>query len=241
MDFDAILRWLHVIAGVLTLGSMGIPLLTRKGGRIHRQAGWVFVVCMAFLSLSSMWLCVCAMLGFQGESVTGRGVMSAEFGAFLFVISLLTGHSVFCGIRVLKQKRRTSPLRNPLDWAFDLSLGLGSVGLLVWGISTGSVLLIGFGVLGTLSAWRHIRLMQSVPTDKQYWWYTHMSAMIGGCIGALSAFLVINSEQFPTAVQAAVPAWVFWLAPTILGVPVLIRWRAHYRRKFSAAATAAKP
>jgi hypothetical protein len=84
-------------------------------------------------------------------------------------------------------------------------------------------------------------LLQSVPTDKQYWWYTHMSAMIGGCIGALTAFLVINSEQFPAGLQAAIPAWMFWLAPTIIGVPLIIRWRAHSRRKFAGTATAGTP
>ena len=59
-----------------------------------------------------------------------------------------------------------------------------------------------------------IQLMGSVPPETLYWWYTHTSAMIGGCIGALTVFLVINPEPFPAGIQSAVPAWVVWLAPT---------------------------
>ena len=36
----------HVIAGVVALASMIVPLVARKGGRLHRRAGWVFVIAM---------------------------------------------------------------------------------------------------------------------------------------------------------------------------------------------------
>ena len=59
-------------------------------------------------------------------------------------------------------------------------------------------------------------------------------------IAALLGCGAVEDEAIePAGFQAAVPEWVFWLAPTIIGVPVLIRWRGHYQRKFSKTATAA--
>ena len=34
---------IHVAGGSIALASMLIPLFTRKGGSMHRKAGWVFV------------------------------------------------------------------------------------------------------------------------------------------------------------------------------------------------------
>jgi hypothetical protein len=59
-----------------------------------------------------------------------------------------------------------------------------------------------------------------------------MNGMIGGCIGTLTAFLVINSEQMVDGATSGVPEWLFWLAPSLLGVPTLITWRRRYRRQF---------
>jgi len=230
---DPIIRWLHVAAGILVLVTMVLPMVTKKGGRVHRRAGWIFVISMAIVCVSSAWMCIVALAGLQGVSVTGRGVMGREFGAFLLVVTLLSGQSIFSGIRVLRHKNRTAPVGNLLDLGPPAILGLSSIGLGIWGIAEGSVLLIAFAVLGISIGVRDIRALRRVPTDKRHWWYAHMTGMFNGSVAALTAFLVINSENLPDSIRSAVPEWVFWLAPTVVMTPILIAMRRHYERKFA--------
>ena len=68
-----------------------------------------------------------------------------------------------------------------------------------------------------------------VPTHRMHWWFQHMGAMLGSCIAATTAFLVVNSGRlgFQTFALAV------WLTPTVIGVPTIALWTAYYRRRFS--------
>ena len=66
-----------------------------------------------------------------------------------------------------------------------------------------------------------------------HWWFRHMSAMLGACIAATTAFLVVNAPQAGFSRGAL----IVWLAPSIIGTPVTAIWTAYYRRRFAARAT----
>ena len=59
-----------------------------------------------------------------------------------------------------------------------------------------------------------------------------MSSMLGSCIAATTAFLVVNASRlgFETF------GFVVWLAPTIIGIPTIAIWTRYYRHKFAPAA-----
>jgi hypothetical protein len=46
-----LLLFAHVLGGGLGLASMFVPLVAKKGGRLHARAGWVFVAGMTLASL----------------------------------------------------------------------------------------------------------------------------------------------------------------------------------------------
>jgi hypothetical protein len=56
-----------------------------------------------------------------------------------------------------------------------------------------------------------------------------MSAMLGACIAATTAFLVVNAPA------AGLPrtSMIVWLAPTLVGTPATAIWTAYYKRRFS--------
>jgi hypothetical protein len=65
------------------------------------------------------------------------------------------------------------------------------------------------------------------PTEKMFWWYTHLGNMIGSYIAAWSAFSVVTLSRYLG------DAWYVWLWPTIVGVPAIVLTTAYYRRKFA--------
>jgi hypothetical protein len=61
-----------------------------------------------------------------------------------------------------------------------------------------------------------------------------MSAMLGACIAATTAFLVVNAPL------AGLPrtSMIVWLAPTLVGTPLTAIWTAYYKRRFAASGKA---
>jgi uncharacterized membrane protein len=64
----------HIAAGSIALASMLVPMLTTKGGRTHRRAGWVFVASMALVSVT-------ALIMSAGRVLSTRGLKQRPSGA----------------------------------------------------------------------------------------------------------------------------------------------------------------
>jgi hypothetical protein len=217
--------YLHIAGGAAALLSMLIPLVTKKGGLTHRRAGWVFVSGMAVVSLTALLLAGARW----ATDPTPRG---REAGAFLFFVSILTATSVSAGVRVLRAKTRTAPHRHPWDLGLPAVLTASSIAAAVYGLSTGNHLFTSFSVIGLLGGGGQLAYWRTAPSHPMHWWFEHMSSMLGACIAATTAFLVVNANNLGLQTFSL----VVWLAPTIIGVPTIAMWTRYYRRKFAPAA-----
>jgi hypothetical protein len=214
----------HIVAGSLALASMLVPLVAAKGGSLHRKSGWLFVGGMTIVSVTAFLLAGTRAL--TDPSPNGR-----RAGLFLLFVSLLTATGVSAGVRVLRAKRRTGPHRHWWDIGLPAALTAVSVVSLVYGIVTGWPLFSGFSLIGLLSGGGQLRYWLRPPSHHMHWWFEHMSAMLGSCIAATTAFLVVNAGRF----GADTFALAVWLAPTVVGVPAIALWTAYYRRRFGLA------
>jgi hypothetical protein len=81
------------------------------------------------------------------------------------------------------------------------------------------------------SAMQELRLMRTPQVDRRWWLYHHMDRMLSSYVAATTAFLV------QTGVRLAPPeiAWIFWVAPSAIGVPLIAYWKMWYRRQFEQA------
>jgi uncharacterized membrane protein len=219
---------LHVAAGSVALASMLMPLTTRKGGLTHRRAGWVFVVSMAIVSATALVLSGARLL-FDPRPE------ARDAGFFLLCVSLLTGSAVSSGVRVLRFKQRTAPRVHWWDTGLPAVLAVASAGLGAYGLLRGQVLFVVFAVIGAVSATGSLRYWLRPPGSPMHWWFEHMNSMLGGCIAAVTAFLVINAENLGMWPLAA------WLAPSVAGTPAIAIWTMYYRRRFRLTGRASTP
>ena len=211
---------LHIAAGSIALASMLIPLLTQKGGRIHRRAGWVFVCAMAVVSATALVLSA-ARLFFDPRHE------ARDAGFFLMAVSFITANAVSTGVRVLRFRTRTTVHVHWWDTGLPAVLTVFSVALGAYGIWRGQALFTAFSVIGLLSGVGALRYWLRIPTTRMHWWFEHMGAMLGGCIAATTAFLVVNANNMGLWPMVA------WLSPSIIGTPATAIWVAYYRRRFS--------
>jgi len=56
-----------------------------------------------------------------------------------------------------------------------------------------------------------------------------MGGMLGSCIAALTALVVVNASRFGTRTFAT----TIWIAVPAAGIPAIFAWTAYYRRRFA--------
>jgi hypothetical protein len=63
----------------------------------------------------------------------------------------------------------------------------------------------------------------------EWWVIAHLGSMIGSYVVLLTAFYVDNAHLFP--VLQDLPIIVFWLSPTLIAIPFLVRAIARFAPK----------
>jgi uncharacterized membrane protein len=225
MAFEDILeRFLlatHATAGGIVLISGLLAMLAKpKGGNFHKKSGRVFYFAM-------VWIFISALLT----------LILFRFKLFMLVIAAFSFYMAFSGRRVLKRKnhrRSTSMDQAVAILAMAAGIILVSYGmfqLFNHGDEIGSILSIVFGFLTFNVSFTDYRGM-TVRTSRQskmWWWYRHMSRMLGAYIAASTAFLVVNGS---TWFGERHWLWMLWLIPTIIGTPLISYWISRYRKSF---------
>src|SRR5688500_942366 len=210
---------IHIAGGTTALVSMFIPMIAKKGGTVHRRAGWVFVSGMTIVAVTALALSASRFL--TDPSPGGRIA-----GLFLFYIAVLTGGGVSAGVRALRFKARTRRHRHPWDVGVAATIAASGVMMAAFGLAIQQPLLIAFSIIGLANGGGQLAYWLRPPAHPMHWWFEHMNLMLGSCIAATTAFLVNNAGALGMPKQSL----VVWLAPTVVGVPATFVWIAYYRR-----------
>lgn len=206
MDLLDALVPLHVAGGAVALLTMLVPLSTQKGGALHRRGGRVYSWAMGLVAVTA--LLVGAVRLSAGERV--------PVTLFLTLLAIQAGGSVWAGLAALRD-------RGPLDVAVAGTVAACGVAGTIYGVAIRFPLLIGFGAL---TVFLGVRAVQSARAtlDKRGRVVAHLGSMIGASIATATAFLVVNAARLPAPIQELFPGWLFWVLPTAIGVPLLLRW-----------------
>lgn len=218
---DTFLSWSHVLAGALVLLSGLAAMIVRpKGGKWHRAIGKTYFYGMLWIAISAVGI-----------------IALFRFNLFLLVIAVFSFYMCFSGYRVLRRKKPGQ--QTWADWtgaivatlAGAVLLFIGLKGMVVKGLHPIFILCIVFGLMTALNGWGDIRIFRKKEMpERMWWWYHHMQAMIGSYIAAFSAFVVQNGDRYLPEFEHR---WLFWVAPALVGTPVIILWIRYYRKRFN--------
>lgn len=210
-------RILHIASGFTALVVAPLAMVAAKGGDAHRRWGKLFFYAMAVVAFTAI------VMGIMHPNV------------FLAMVAVFSFHMIASGYRALHLKRLHEGQRpGKLDLILQGSAGVINGGLFIWGLTnyllghrgTTTILFLVFGTIGSLMVWRNIQRFYKRSHDKHEWLYAHMAGFLGGYIATVSAFSVVNME-FIT------PAWMQWLWPTFVGVPVIVLWSRYYKKRLT--------
>lgn len=208
MNLFQLLLGIHILSGSLSL-LLGVYLLVaKKGTRIHKKIGRIFFYAMLL------------------TAVVALPMSYIHPSYFLFLIGFFTIYMLLTGVRYLK-------IRSPkdvrlIDWILTIGISLFalffvSIGIrnLMNGNSFGTVFLV-FGSLGWLFAYQDFKNYRGQSGIRNFYLTTHLQRMTGSYIASSTAFLVVNNTFLPAALA--------WLLPTLLIVPLIVRWSGKYKK-----------
>jgi hypothetical protein len=239
--FQLLLR-AHIAAGSAALILFWIPAIAPKGSRLHIRAGWFYVVCMSVVVLTALTL---SGLLFA-DPIAIRGIAAPPspaglvrfllnqrvFATFLAYLAALTLAAGWQGIWAIEKKQEPSKMRTPFSLALNIAVILGGLVVLFLGIRYGRGPLIGMSPIGPLIGVGNLSYLLRGPQSRMNWWYAHLSSMLATGIAGYTAFVVIGGGRlFPWLARTQ---WftIFWVLPSIIGVPAIFATVAYFRRKF---------
>ena len=202
-----LLLGIHVVAGNLALLSAAGAVVVTKGGRAHAWVGRAFAIGMTIIFLTAVPMTL------------------IKPNLFLFLVALFNFYLVASGW--LRAKNRSGvPTR--IEWALPTAMTLTAVGMVARGAmmladgrSMGVVLVVFAGIGGALALLDISGLRQQRFRGKERI-VGHLTRMLGGTIGAITAFIVTN-VRFE-------PAVVLWLLPSVVITPLIVYWSRRIRQ-----------
>jgi hypothetical protein len=195
----------HIAFGALALIAGLIPLLTRKGGRWHVQAGRWFLVALAMVIVTAV-----------------IGIAFFGFRAFLGVITLLSAYEAYSGYRALRI-RFTGP--DVYDALISV-VALASAALFIGYIRSvhfpwsPAVIYPTLGALLVVAAYDLVRFAFPKRWFESTWFYEHLIKMLGAYSAVVSAFSGTVLARWQPYSQ---------ILPSVLAVAAMVGFLIHFR------------
>lgn len=216
-------RWLHIIGGFTALLVFWIPIVTKKGGKIHNFVGWLYVCAMAIVSISAFY-----MGGYRVLWDEHANAERVSFSWFLIFIAILSGASGWYGIRVLRFKKRQTPHRNMMDLFVSGLLLVSGVAIGIYGVMIQSPLITYFPLLGIFLGAIQLHYWLRNPVKRMHWLFEHFGGMIACCISTVTAFTVFGA---PRLLNISSTNLLLWIMPSLILVPMLVGFNIYYGKK----------
>ncbi|GIQ70504.1 DUF2306 domain-containing protein [Xylanibacillus composti] len=220
--FD-IMRWTHIVGGFLALSVFWLPIVAKKGGRVHNNVGWVYVWAMAAVSVTAFFMGIYRLTWDAGPDAD-----AIPFSWFLLFIAILSSATAWYGVRVLRYKRRKAGHRNPVDLLFPSLLFGAGIGISIYGFAIDFPLLQYFPLLGLFLGGSQLLYWLKAPKTRSHWVVEHIVGMLSCCIATVTAFTVFGA---PRLLQVDSVSLLVWFLPTIVLVPLIIGFTIVYKRK----------
>jgi uncharacterized membrane protein len=209
MDIFKNLLYVHIFCGTISLALGLFVMITKKGNARHRLIGTVYFYSMLIAALVSFPM----------------SYLHSDY--FLFIVGVFTTYMLLSGKRYLKNKGISDV--KPIDWLLTFVMLFFGIAFIVFGIhklinnnSFGTVLIV-FGGISCLFVWRDKNNFEGKSRYRNYGLVAHIERMVASYIATVTAFLVVNNKVLPDIAA--------WLLPTLLLVPLLVKWVRKYKIK----------
>ena len=207
-----ILLAIHIFFGSIGLLTGTLNIIRKKGNKPHFLVGKLFFFSMII------------------NAIAGFIMSILHNNIFLLIVAVFSFYMVCTGQRILSLKNlAVNQKPAPIDYCLTFGMLLFGSGFIIYGGFLllnqnyfGSVMLL-FGSISIFFVRTDLHLYKGIVKFKNYWLLVHLQRMIGAYIASVTAFIV-TVHQFNLGI-------IGWLLPTVVLVPLIVKWSRHYAIK----------
>lgn len=212
MDLANILIIVHASLGGIGLTAGLISMASKKGRRLHKTAGKVFVYAM--LASAMISIPVCFMPGHENM--------------FLFAIAIFTIYLVLSGQRALLYKlNHLKNIKTWKDWLISSVMCVFGLALITEGAfkllypNGPTILFFFFGALSVFLSFQDFRFFSQKDKPATEFIARHIGQMSGAFTASFTAFLTAGLD---------LSHWLVWVLPTVFITFWIIFWTKKYTK-----------
>lgn len=210
MNLASILIIIHASLGGLGLVSGIVSMGAKKGRKLHKSSGKVFVYAMLASAIISIPVCF----------------MPGHKNMFLFAIAVFTIYLVLSGQRALLYKiKNLKKIQIWKDWLISSIMFAFGLALLTEGIfkllypNGPTVLFLFFGVASVFLSVQDFRFFANKNKSATEFIERHIGQMSGAFTASFTAFLTAGLQ---------LKHWIIWILPTVF----ISIWITYWIRKY---------
>ena len=201
---NELLLYAHIAAGFSSLTAALIAAFSKSFNLAHTwhvYSGRVFFAGMVIIFLTAVPI-----------AITNSDV-------FLLLVAVFSFYLALSGWSYAKNRKGT-PTR--LDWLRSYGMAAASIVMALYGADlllagdTNGVTMLVFSAIGGSLSISDLKIQCAGGVTGKERVIRHLNMMLAGLISTVTAFLVVNFTFDP--------AFVLWLAPTVLITPVIVIW-----------------
>jgi hypothetical protein len=210
MDTYDFMKNAHAGIGVLALITFWLSGMTRKGGAVHTASGKIYLLAMIGILLSAAGM----LAGFTER----HHPVAAAFLGYLLVI---TGTSVWCSWRAIRDKHDWSAYTGTVFKLLLVLNGLSGLAIAYIGLFVTTqmqAIITAFSLIGIANAVSMRRFAQTPPENPRWWLKEHFGAMIGNGVATHIAFLSIGLPKLLPMLSGPLLQNLAWLGPLSVSI-----------------------
>ncbi len=239
----------HIVVGAAALVLFWIPVLAKKGSRLHVGAGKAYATAMYVVSITAFFASVIVLADPIGIRRPGA-ILDPEVAEqlatrfrisslFLLMLSVLVFSSVHHGLMALRERTSPGILKTPWHRGMIVALGVLGITVGIIGVRNEAILLMIFGGISMFGAFGMFRETLPDRLDAKERLVAHLGGLIGSGIGAYTAFFAFGGSRFLAELLPGQWQVVSWIIAPVIGTIAINRLSRRYQKPKTAAVKAA--
>ncbi|MGI4951848.1 MAG: hypothetical protein ACRYGM_08585 [Janthinobacterium lividum] len=217
----------HIMAGSVGAVAFWVPVIGRKGGRVHKRWGRVFTNALLVTGSLAIGMSLFTLADPAGTHPGLAGRFGAPFirgifGWMMLHVGILTVNLTWYGWQCVRNRGNIAANRTPLNLFLQYAVIAAALNCAWQGWRIGQPLMMAIAVVGVATGATNLAFLHARRHGPMDWLKEHIKAIVGAGISVYTAFMAFGSvRMFPAL--ALHPA--MWAIPLVTGLVILLYHR----------------
>lgn len=226
-DLFIFLVCVHILTGATGLVSFWVPVMSRKGGDMHRRWGRVFTAMMMVTGIIATGIALTTLYAplathphlADHPEFSDPALIALIFGWMMLYLAILTVNLAWYGWLCVTNRRDQAASRTWFNLALQVALAVAAANTFWRGLESGQPLVTGISLVGFATVVTNLWYLYHPNPGPVYWLKEHIKAHVGAGISVYTAFFAFGAvRMLPEA--ALTPA--LWSVPLVTGIALII-------------------